>query len=182
MSYRLRRTISSGYVCTQFEKLNQLSPEIKSLFKVFSFLDLERIPVEMIAQGAKEWLDPQHRLKDLSSQPPKRFTYIPRVLLIGYPDSLADTVPDGYTETTDVVSNRISIWCPELFVMDARFNVICDAGGCEERRKISRMAPVIDLTYLCRVPTHRRPRIAAAMARMRRVHAISAIAESTVEE
>jgi hypothetical protein len=62
------RSVAATFA-TQFEQLNQLSPDINNLLKVLSFLDPDRIPVGMIVQGAKEWLDPQHRPQDIPSQP-----------------------------------------------------------------------------------------------------------------
>jgi tetratricopeptide (TPR) repeat protein len=48
----------------QFEQLNGESLDFSNLLKVFSFLDSENIPLDMMIQGAKEWL----RSKDVPSR------------------------------------------------------------------------------------------------------------------
>jgi tetratricopeptide (TPR) repeat protein len=50
----------------QFEQLKRESPDVSNLLKVFSFLDPENIPLEMMIKGAGEWLrskDDQFQLK-----------------------------------------------------------------------------------------------------------------------
>jgi hypothetical protein len=54
------------------KQFNQESLDISNLFRVFSFLDAERIPIEMLIDGAKEWLRSQDERQHASSPPPSK--------------------------------------------------------------------------------------------------------------
>jgi tetratricopeptide (TPR) repeat protein len=53
----------------QFDRLNQVSHDISNLLKLLSFLDPEKISVEMLVKGAKELLHPHYPPQYIQSQP-----------------------------------------------------------------------------------------------------------------
>src|ERR1700722_12682909 len=102
LSINEERSVAATF-SRQFDKLNSESRDVGNLLKVLSFLDPENIPLEMVVNGAKEWL----RLQDEGSQSQSA---IPPIASRSHPNVSHDPSPPRFNAMLHKV--RKTKWKP----------------------------------------------------------------------